>query len=169
MTSNNLSLEIRKRRPTHLTITAKVEGVDLQSSEYSLVDSTGMPVSVEQLQAEVLQHLRNVSWDSEPEKGASECVVIPHGIFVLEVSSGNRVPVEALTCHMVYETIKNIVPFKLARYSDAASGEEITQAAIADAREAGLPGSIVISCPTGREGGVFFVKEKATTTEGEKE
>ncbi len=159
-------LEIRKRRPIHLTITAKVDGVDLQGAEYSLVDSSGMPISVAQLQAEVLQHLRNVPWDSESERGASECVLIPHGIFALEISSGKRIPVESLTCQMDWQTIKSIAPFRLARYSDVTSGEEITQAAIADAKEAGLPGSIVISCPPGREGGVYFVEDKALAPSG---
>jgi len=154
-------LEIRKRRPTHLTIDANVQGVDLESSEYCLVTGIGKPIPTDELQAEVLRQFRDVPWDSQSDHGTSECVLVPHGVFVLEISTGRQVPVEKFNCRMDYEVSKSLAPFTLAKYSDDASGREITQAAVADISGAGVPGSIVISRPPERDGGVFFVRHEA--------
>lgn len=155
-------LEVRRRRPNHLTITAKVEGVDLSSPDYALIDSLGRPVPSDVLQAEVLEQFKSVPWDSQAqaEAGISECELLPHGLFVLEVSTGKRIPIEKLICSMEYVVTKTLAPFKLARYANVDSGEELTQAAIADMTEAGLPGAIVISYDPEKGGGVYFVKEQ---------
>lgn len=161
-------LEVRRRRPNHLTIKAKVEGVDLGSSDCAIVDSTGRPVPPDALQAEVLEQFKSVPWDPQEETGISECELIPHGLFILEISTGRQIPVEILNCSMEYVVTKTLAPFKLARYTNVSSGEEITQAAIADMTEAGLPGSVVISYDPEKGGGVFFVKGQEESPGGKR-
>lgn len=161
-------MEVRKRRPTHLSITMEVKGGQLltPSSECKIVDSSGVSVSAELLQAEVVEHSRSLPWDSDTDAGECEAELKPHGLFVQDALSGEAVPIDRLLCSLKYETARTLAPFKLVQYSDQDIGEKIAQAAVIDGDAYGLPGDIVVAYDPEKGGGVYLVKKPGKVRNG---
>lgn len=156
-------LEVRKRRPTHLSIVIEVKGGQVAGppERQRLVDPDGVPVSVEQLRADILEHFRLVPWDSDTSAGICELELKPDGLFVQDASLGEAVLVDRILCSLEYETIRTTAPFKLVEYSDREMGEKLAQAAIVDGEDHGLPGDIVVAYDPEKGGGVYLVKKPA--------
>jgi hypothetical protein len=156
-------MQVRKRRPTHLSLTMSVkQGTILSASAMcDVVDSQGTPVPMDLLQAEVLEQFRSVPWESSADTGECSLELEPLGLFIRANTTDAALPIEKIVCSLKYETVRVLAPFKLVRYVDEDKEKKITQAAVIDGSGHGLPGDIVIAYDPDEGGGVYLVKRSS--------
>jgi len=129
-------------------------------SRYEMRDGNGNALNIEVLKAPTLAEIekRQARESNIEETGPQKHVVhfSKTDITVVDLDSGQSLPVATMTATVSYTASAKVLPFSLVQYADAVSGQVTTDAAIADVNIGDVSGKVVIVMKPGEGGGIFW-------------
>jgi hypothetical protein len=132
-------------------------------TSFTILTSDGEPVHASNLVSAAYAEFQKIP-DTEFDMGHGEkrIVFTSPGLRLRNDESGSTHDVAQALAVVQYEVVEVFIPFKLHCYASSPTGEQITDAAVADVNLGGLRGKVMILYKEAEGGHVVFVPEKGT-------
>lgn len=128
--------------------------------DYKLVAKDGREITVDVLNANLDRKISELPLDTTPDIQKLQISFLPGELQLKLGEKGPVVPINVLVASIEIETRVDFAPFVLKTYSDAVSGECITDAATVQVDAGNVSGQIVISYRKDQGGAVSFIPEE---------
>jgi Restriction endonuclease len=128
---------------------------------FTILTPDGDPVQTSNLVAAAYTEFQKVpDTEFEPGRGEKRIVFTSPGLRLRNDETGFLHHVVKALAVVQYEIVEAFIPFRLHNYATSPTGEQITDAAVADVNLGGIKGKVMIVYKQAEGGHVVFVPEK---------
>lgn len=128
---------------------------------FTVLDPSGQPVSAAVMTTAAHQEFsRRTDETHPPGPGRARILYTAPGVSLRDDTTGAVYPIRQIVAEIEYEIIDTVAPFKLMKYIDSATGELITDAAVAEIDFGAVSGRVVIVYKEQEGGRVVFMPNR---------
>ena len=135
--------------------------LDPLPSTYTVQMPDGSALQPDLLKAAARAEFEKIPFPVTKGPVGKKTIIFPTpGLVLYDEGSGTSYPIGRAIVDVCYELIEEFIPFRLVSYRDSASGETITNAAVADMTLGDVSGQMMIVYKESEGGRIVFIPRK---------
>jgi hypothetical protein len=149
------------RRINHISCMFEPEQqLDPLPQTYSVLMPDGSPIHPEQVKASARAEFAKIPHDQTAQSPGKKTIIFSTpGMTLYDEAAKASYPLKRAVVEVHYDLIEEFIPFRLVSYKDSASGQTITDAAMAELKFGDVSGQVMVVYKEAEGGRVVFVPD----------
>jgi hypothetical protein len=150
------------RRINHISCVFETElQLDPLPQMYSILLPDGSQIQPDQVKAAARAEFAKIPHDKTSQPGKKTILFPTPGLTLYDKTTKTSHAIKRAVVEVHYDLIEEFIPFRLVSYKDSASGETITDAAMAEMTIGEVPGKVMVVYKETEGGQIVFVPDRA--------
>jgi hypothetical protein len=152
----------RTRRINHVSCMFEPEQqLDPLPQTYSILMPDGSPLQPDQVKAAARSEFAKIPHDQTAQSPGRKTIIFPTpGLTLYDETAKASYPLRRAVVEVHYDLIEEFIPFRLVSYQDSASGQTITDGAMAEMKFGEVSGKVMVVYKETEGGRVVFVPDR---------